>query len=202
MVEGGISQGQDSRMKPLIAAALALTATLPAAAQVPVGSQGRFTGYADACPQEAQLDQVLLDVRRHDPMGFRIESSTSTFRSCESAPRPSVGSRGAYRDHQVPVDDSGDDEVQARGAELLRLGASLADPPLMEGANHLGQRMTLLALVQAGMAAPAQVRTFQPVQHYVEYGEQEEKPNLSSPLPTMATRHRKRKSRGVIGPEL
>ena len=66
---------------------------------------------------------------------------------------------------RVPVDNRGDDEVQARGAELLRLGALLADPPLVEGADHLGRRMPLLALVQAGMAAPAKVRTFQPVQH-------------------------------------
>jgi len=55
---------------------------------------------------------------------------------------------------RIPVDDSGDDKVQARGAELLRLCASLRDASLPECADHLGQRMSLLALVQAGMAAP------------------------------------------------
>ena len=69
----------------------------------------------------------------------------------------------------VPEDDSGDDEVEPRGAKLLRLGAAIGDPTLLEGADDLREGMTLLALVEPGVAAPAQFRALQPVEHYVEY---------------------------------
>ena len=42
---------------------------------------------------------------------------------------------------RVPIDDRGDDEVQARGPEQPCLCTSLGDPPLVKCADHLGQRM-------------------------------------------------------------
>ena len=60
----------------------------------------------------------------------------------------------------IPVDDSGDDQVETGGPELLRLGTAVSDAPLLERADHLGEGVTLLALVQAGMAEPAQFRDF------------------------------------------
>ncbi len=65
----------------------------------------------------------------------------------------------------IPENDRGDDEVEAGGAKLLRLGAAIGDPALLEGADDLREGMTLLALVEAGMAAPAQFRTFEPIEH-------------------------------------
>src|SRR5215472_3180979 len=56
-------------------------------------------------------------------------------------------------------------EVEAGSAKLLRLAAAVGDPALLEGANDLRQGMTLLALVEAGMAASAQFRAFEPVEH-------------------------------------
>ena len=57
---------------------------------------------------------------------------------------PQVGSRLSYRTQVghgigdidgVPEDDRGDDEVEPRGAKLLRLGATIGDPTLLEGAD-------------------------------------------------------------------
>ena len=45
---------------------------------------------------------------------------------------------------RVPVDDGGDHQVQARGAELLRVLASVGDATLLEGADDLGERVALL----------------------------------------------------------
>jgi hypothetical protein len=39
-------------------------------------------------------------------------------------------------------------------------------------------------VVELGQDAPAERRVVDIAQNYVEYGEQEERPNLSSPLPT------------------
>jgi hypothetical protein len=36
---------------------------------------------------------------------------------------------------------------------------------LLEGADDLGEGVTLLALVQAGLAASPQLRAFEPVEH-------------------------------------
>jgi len=48
---------------------------------------------------------------------------------------------------------------------LLRLRAAVGDSTLLEGANKLDKEMALFALVQPGVAAPAQSRAFQPVEH-------------------------------------
>src|SRR4029078_8091372 len=63
----------------------------------------------------------------------------------------------------VPERDRGDNEVEGGGAKLLSLRAAVGDQALLEGADDLRQGMTLLALVEAGMAAPAQFRAFEPV---------------------------------------
>ena len=44
----------------------------------------------------------------------------------------------------VPEDDRGDDEVEPRGAKLLRVGAAIGDPALLE--DDLSERMALLVL--------------------------------------------------------
>jgi hypothetical protein len=66
---------------------------------------------------------------------------------------------------RVPVDDRGDHQVQARGAELLRVLAAIGDAPLLEGADDLGERVALLALVQTRLAELPELRRFQPIQH-------------------------------------
>ncbi len=65
----------------------------------------------------------------------------------------------------VPEHDRGDDEVEAGGTKLLRLGTAVGNPALFEGADDLREEMTLLALVEPGMAASAQFRAFEPVEH-------------------------------------
>lgn len=52
---------------------------------------------------------------------------------------------------RIPVDDSGDDEVQTGGTELLRIWTAVSDAPLLERADHLGEGVALLAVVQAGV---------------------------------------------------
>ena len=42
---------------------------------------------------------------------------------------------------------------------------SISDTALLEGANHLGQSVTLLALVQSRLAMLSKLRRFEPVQH-------------------------------------
>jgi hypothetical protein len=66
---------------------------------------------------------------------------------------------------RVPVDDRGDDEVQARGSELLRFVRTISDAALLERANGLRQEVALLRLVEACLATPAQRGAFQPVEH-------------------------------------
>ena len=55
---------------------------------------------------------------------------------------PRVGRRLSYRTQVghgigdiggVPEDNRGDDEVEPRGTKLLRLGAAIGDPALLEG---------------------------------------------------------------------
>jgi hypothetical protein len=48
---------------------------------------------------------------------------------------------------------------------LLRFCAAVGDPALLEGADDLREGMTLFALVEPGVAAPAQFRAFKPVEH-------------------------------------
>src|ERR1700730_8841332 len=65
----------------------------------------------------------------------------------------------------VPEHDRGDEEVEAGGTKLLRLGTAVGNPALFEGADDLREEMTLLALVEPGLAASAQFRAFEPVEH-------------------------------------
>ena len=65
----------------------------------------------------------------------------------------------------VPVHDGGDDEIEAGGAVELGLVAAIDDAALPECADSLGQGVALLALIEAGLAAPAQGRVLQPVEH-------------------------------------
>ena len=87
--------------------------------------------------------------------------------------KPCIGSRFCCRaqvGHSIvdvggiPEQDRGDDEVKPGGTKLLRLGAAVGDPALLESADDLRERMTLLALVKSGMAAPAQFWAFEPVE--------------------------------------
>lgn len=60
--------------------------------------------------------------------------------------RDGIGNVGA-----VPERDCGDDEVEAGGAKLLRLAATIGNPALLEGADDHRRGVTLLALVEASM---------------------------------------------------
>ena len=61
----------------------------------------------------------------------------------------------------VPEHDRGDDEVEAGGTKLLRLGTTVRNPALFAGLVCLkvqmtcARKMTLLSLVEPGMAAAA-----------------------------------------------
>ena len=77
----------------------------------------------------------------------------AAFRSCTVG--DGVGDIGG-----VPEHDRGDDEVEAGGAKLLRLGAAVGDPALLEGADDLREGVALLAFVEAGVAAPTQFLGF------------------------------------------
>jgi hypothetical protein len=66
---------------------------------------------------------------------------------------------------RVPIYDRGDDKVETRGAELLSFGAAVGDPPLLERADHLGENVALLALVQSSMAPLPKLWAFKPVEH-------------------------------------
>ena len=48
---------------------------------------------------------------------------------------------------------------------MLCLVAAVDDAALAEGVDRLRQGMALLAVVEAGMASPAQIGIFEPVQH-------------------------------------
>ena len=58
----------------------------------------------------------------------------------------------------VPEQNRGDDEVDAGGMKLLRLGTAVGNPALFGGADDLREEMTLLALVEPRMAASARAR--------------------------------------------
>ena len=76
-----------------------------------------------------------------------------------------AGGHGIGEVGGVPEHYRGDDEVEAGGAKLLCLGTPVSNPALLEGADDLREGVTLLALVEPGMAAPAQIRAFEPVEH-------------------------------------
>ncbi len=54
---------------------------------------------------------------------------------------------------------------KTRSTKLLRFVAAVSDAPLLEGADHRGQSVALLAIVQAGLAMLPEPRRFEPVQH-------------------------------------
>jgi hypothetical protein len=66
---------------------------------------------------------------------------------------------------RVPIYDGRNRQVEAGGAKLLSLLSSVRDAALFEGADHLRQRMALLAFVQAGLAKLSELGRFQPIQH-------------------------------------
>ena len=66
---------------------------------------------------------------------------------------------------RIPVDDSGNHQVQTGSPELLRVRTAVSDAPLLERADHLGECVSLLALVQAGVAELPELWRLQPVQH-------------------------------------
>src|SRR3546814_9073148 len=68
----------------------------------------------------------------------------------------------------VPIDDGGDDQVEARCAILLGFMAAINDEPLPECVDRLRQCMALLAVGEDGMATPAQVGVFKPDEHETE----------------------------------
>jgi len=72
---------------------------------------------------------------------------------------------GGVHVDRVPIDDRCDDQVEAGCPILLRLVAAVDDPALAEGVDCLRQGMALFAVVETGMASPAQIRIFEPVQH-------------------------------------
>src|SRR3546814_1928759 len=83
----------------------------------------------------------------------------------------------------VPIDDGGDDQVEARCAILLGFMAAINDAPLPECVDRLRQCMALLAVVEAGMATPAQGGVFKPVEH-----EQDGKSTSLNSIHSCATR--------------
>ena len=64
----------------------------------------------------------------------------------------------------VPERERGDDEVEVGETKPLRLGTAVGNLALFEGADDLREEMTLLALVEPGMAPSAQFRAFEPVE--------------------------------------
>jgi hypothetical protein len=63
------------------------------------------------------------------------------------------------------VDFCPDPNKPAGGTKLLRLGTAVGNPALLEGADDLREEMTLLVLVERGIAASAQFRVFEAVEH-------------------------------------
>ena len=85
-----------------------------------------------------------------------------------------VGHRGRGRSQmldggvhvsRVPIDNGGDHQVEAGCPRLLGLMAAIDDAPLTESVDRLRQDMSLFAVVETGLATPAQIRVFKPVQH-------------------------------------
>lgn len=66
---------------------------------------------------------------------------------------------------RIPVDDGGDEPGSAPKRGTAARPGRVSNPALLERADHLGEGVALLALVEASMAKLAQLRRFQPVQH-------------------------------------
>lgn len=66
---------------------------------------------------------------------------------------------------RIPIDDCGDDEIEAGCPILLGLMATIDDTPLSECADCLCESVTLLTFVEARLASTAQGRIFQPIEH-------------------------------------
>ena len=78
-----------------------------------------------------------------------------------------VGHRGRGRSQmldggvhvsRVPIDNGGDHQVEAGCPILLGLMAAIDDAPLTESVDRLRQDMSLFAVVETGLATPAQIR--------------------------------------------
>jgi hypothetical protein len=95
---------------------------------------GRCRG---SIPQEVSRQADVLPAQRCCVAQQRVGHHLA----CRALMRDGVGDVGG-----VPVDNGGDDEVQPRRPKLLRLGATVRDPALLEGADDLGEGMMLLAL--------------------------------------------------------
>src|ERR1700730_12471344 len=93
----------------------------------------------------------------------RVRSRRRADRMGSPPPLPQAVRRRRSGDGAFP--DRGDEEVEAGGTKLLRLGTAVGNPALLEGADDLREEMTLLALVEPGLAASAQFRAFEPVEH-------------------------------------
>lgn len=93
--------------------------------------------------------------------------------------RDGIGNVGA-----VPERDCGDDEVEAGGAKLLRLAATIGNPALLEGADDLRRGVTLLALVEASMrlTEAGAIKVFGDIRS----GKTMERPGLEACSPTPA----------------
>ena len=70
----------------------------------------------------------------------------------------------------VPEDDGRNEQVQPGGAVGLVLEGSVAQFAEAMEEHGPGERVAGLALVQAGVGAPAQVAAAEPVEGYVESG--------------------------------
>ena len=66
---------------------------------------------------------------------------------------------------RVPIHDRSNHQVEAGVTELLDIVGAVYDSALLEGEQRLRERVALLALVQAGLAALPEGTGFQPVEH-------------------------------------
>ncbi len=62
---------------------------------------------------------------------------------------------------RIPIGDRGDDEVQPRRAEMLRLVRPVGDAALLESADCADEEVALLGLIEARLAPTAEFRAFQ-----------------------------------------
>jgi hypothetical protein len=90
--------------------------------------------------------------------GFVFDGDTMFAQSCA----------GAFQEHSVPEDDGSDDQVEATCALTLVLEAAVAQVTLPIEENGKGESVPGLALVEANLNAPAQLRVFHPLQHESE----------------------------------
>ena len=72
---------------------------------------------------------------------------------------------GGVHVDRVPIDDRRDNQIEAGCPILLGFMATVDDAPLTESVDRLRQDMVQHDVVETGVAPPAQVRIFKPVQH-------------------------------------